>query len=242
MNILDMTKQLSISLLNWAQLLKNHLFIIICGVRNTGKSVLVKNIVHEAHVLEMSRCVIFTHVDPSVSHEHTAYMPQSTVRYPITVESLEEVWNAQQQLVRQEQQGILPPHSNVSLLIVLDSAAHDSTLMKSKVLREMTLNHKSFSVTLIMTAQYILHFDVAMRSSADVGIFLQDGNQSTRKKIWNDFGGCFDKLSEFNKVFEACTGNYEAFCVNRRARSYEISDVIHYYKGSNDLDFMFGTE
>ena len=91
-----------------------------------------------------------------------------------------------------------------------------------------------------MTLQYVLDLEVSMRSNADIGVFLNDTNQKNRERIYNNFCGCFDSYNTFNKTFSSCTENNEAFCVNRKAKSNEVSDCINYYKARIDLDFKFG--
>jgi len=231
--------EVTISQINWGPLLQLHPTIIICGARGSGKSVMVKDIMFEAHKIGVPRCVVFSQTEGANSH-FASFVPGICVHCPITVEAVANVWASQKELAIKKRIGQLPPETNISLMMVMDDAAFNKKLIASPSLREVFLNGRHSSITLIMTLQYLMDLPVSMRSNADIGVFLNDTNQKNRERIFNNFCGCFSDFYTFNRTFADCTENNEAFCVNRKAKSNAISDCVNYYKARFNLDFKFG--
>lgn len=231
--------EVTISQINWGPLLAKHPTIIICGARGSGKSVMVKDIMFEAHQIGVPRCVVFSQTENANSH-FASFVPGICVHCPITVEAVANVWTSQKELAIKKRVGQIPSTTDISLIMVMDDAAFNKKLIASPGMREIFLNGRHSSITLIMTLQYVMDLPVSMRSNADIGVFLNDTNQKNRERIFNNFCGCFSDFYTFNRTFSDCTENNEAFCVNRKAKSNAISDCINYYKARNDLDYKFG--
>lgn len=214
--------------------------IIVVGARGSGKSVAMKDIMYRFHLAGVPRCVVFSMTE-GANGFFSSFVPSICIYCPVTIESITSVWEQQKVLALKKRLKQIPEDVNIRLIMILDDIAFDKKLLKCKCLQEIFLNGRHYDCILILSLQYIMSLDVAMRSNADLGVFLADSNGKNRERIFANFANCFDELKTFNAVFGTCTENHEAFLIYRKGKSNSVSDSCFYYKADNKLAFEFGS-
>jgi hypothetical protein len=234
------TNEVQISEFNWDPWMKHrNPFIIIAGARGSGKSVMIKDIVHRYHLANLPRCVIFSQTE-GASGFFSDFVPGIFIHCPITIRDITEVWEAQKELVLKQKVGQIGADVDIRLLIVVDDAAYNKKLIACQALREVAMNGRHSHVILVMSIQYLNDLQSAMRDSADIAIFLSDSSQKARQRIYEQFCSCFPKFKAFNTAFDMCTADNDSFVVNRKSGSNDISKCISYYKAKYGIKFKFG--
>lgn len=233
-------KNVEISKFDWSPWMKKNPFIIVAGARGSGKSIMVRDIVHQFHLDGVPRCVIFSQTE-GASGFFSNFVPGIFIHTPVTISDITAMWEAQQELAMKKRIGQIPAETDIRLVIVADDCAYNKKIIGCNALRNLTMNGRHSDAILIMTLQYVYDLNGAMRDSADIAVFMNDGSKKARVRIYESFASCFPKFSVFNAAFSMCTANHEAFVVNRKGNTNDISSCISYYKAKYDLNFKFGS-
>ncbi|KAG5192851.1 hypothetical protein JKP88DRAFT_272166 [Tribonema minus] len=191
---------------------KRPVCIAIVGMRGTGKSVLLKDILYHINEAGAPRCVVFSGTEGANSY-FSEFVPGVFV-HPMDQDTLHSVWERQKELVLKKAAGGLPASTNTSLVLVLDDCA---------------FNRK-----------YLIDLNVAMRSNVDIYFFLKELNRMNREKIYKETCGFLPNYHVFEQLFNDATADYETFVVNSRCTSSNPEDIVHHYKADAGLQYRYG--
>jgi hypothetical protein len=121
--------------------------IVLIGKRHSGKSMLMRNMVHELKD-QYPTCVVFSgsdREDPMFSK----FLPLSFVYDGLDTAALKRVLDAQQERVRVN--GLLPSNR---MLIVLDDVMEDANVInRDKTIKRLFFQGRHFNVTLVIALQ-----------------------------------------------------------------------------------------
>jgi Poxvirus A32 protein len=212
--------------------------IAVVGMRGTGKSVLLKDMMYHLNLAKVPRCVVFSATE-GANGFFASFVPGVFI-HTLELDTLTRIWEAQKELKLKQTAGGLDPKTDLRLLIVLDDAAFNRKVMQSNVLKEVYLNGRHYDVTLIVTLQYLIDLNVSMRSNVDVYLFLKELNKNNRERIYKEACGFLPNLKVFEQLFNDATSDYEAFVVNSRCTSSNPEDIVHHYKADATLNYKFG--
>jgi Cu2+-containing amine oxidase len=74
----------------------------------------------------------------------------------------------------------------------------------------------------------------------DYAVFTMENSAAVRRRIHEQFAGIFPTFNEFEQVFFECTSDRKCMVIDCRATSYNISDVVFWYKAKDNGDFQMG--
>lgn len=213
---------------------------VLCGKRGSGKSFLIKDILYHMHQQKFPRACIFSQTEGANKY-FTGFVPGIFIHSPFSMQSLDKIWHDQKELVMKKTLGMVPADADTRLLILLDDCAFDKKILASKSLKELHLNGRHFNVTCLITLQYLIDMPPVLRQNVDYGFFLKDNVRINREKLYKHFCGFYGDFKTFEAVFEACTSDYECFCVDNTKNSTDHEDIVSYYKAQT-RDFKFGSQ
>jgi hypothetical protein len=103
-------------------------------------------------------------------------------------------------------------------------------------MRKLFMNGRHYKILLVMAMQYVLDMPPDLRSNVDIIIAARDTILSSRKKLYENFFGFFNTLSEFNKCYDACTNNYEVLVLhNQGGGTNRPEDSLFWYKADPNI-------
>jgi hypothetical protein len=88
--------------------------------------------------------------------------------------------------------------------------------------------------------QYLMEIKMGCRGMFDFAVFTMEPSAAVRKRIWEQFASVFPKYSDFEKVFMACTRDHGCMVVDCKPTSYNLSDIVFWYKAEDHGIFPVG--
>lgn len=206
----------------------NRIFCVV-GKRNTGKSVVIRNIIF--HLSSQIDFAVLVSPTESTRQECGVFMPRTWIHSsynPDMIQGLVDVQKRSTMMGRARK-----------VLLILDDLLYDNRLFKSEAIREIFLNGRHLSITLVISAQYAVAIPPMYRSNTDIVILLRDTARQNRKKLYDSFCGIFDNLDIFNAVFSDLTANYGCMVINNCSKSNDIEDTadppVMWYRATLEL-------
>lgn len=199
--------------------------ILIIGKRESGKSFLIKNIMHHLFTSVSGGMV----VDPKMdrSNFYQSFFPNLFVHKDFSNEKLTEITKNSEDFYKTKTKNIL----------VLDDCFSDAN--KPTLTRDLALMHNSAIITCIMSFQDLPRFYPETSVNFDYVFLFGSETEHTKKSYWNKFAS-FIEYSVFNRIFDGCTTYNRVMVINQRANSNNVEDIIFWYKAT-DNSFLFGS-
>jgi hypothetical protein len=204
----------------------DNAFIVCCGRRRSGKTVLVTDLLH--HKRNVFPCgIVLSGTEESNSY-YSKLLPDSFIYSDFDEEALWKVIDRQQKL-REQQNG--------KCFVVLDDCAYDRKSMNSKVLKYLANNSRHLNIMVILTIQYCMSIPPDIRNNIDFMFACADNNNTNQKKLYEHYFGNFNNLNEFKEVFRKATANYEVLVLDNVAKTGLNSDTVFWYKANLHATF-----
>ena len=129
--------------------------------------------------------------------------------------------------VIQRQKNVKATGSLQPVAVVIDDCAHDPRF--SSDLQSLFANGRCVGILLVVVVSYVNSLTPVMRANADVLVALRDDNEHSRKQIHREWGGMFDKLSDFENVYLDLTQDFGS-CVLTKSSSTAIPESVFRHK------------
>ncbi len=213
---------------------------VFIGRRRTGKSTLVRDLLY--HHQNMPAGVVISGTEESNSFYgkmippifiHGEYNPMILANYV----KRQKIIMAR--IVKETESGIqsrIDPRS----FLILDDCMYDDSWTHDKNIRYLFMNGRWLKVFFIITMQYPLGIQPALRTNVDYVFILREPYPSNRKRIFENYGGAFPTFEFFCQVMDQCTQNYECLVINNATQSNRLDECIFWYKAAMHGDFRLG--
>lgn len=219
--------------------IRDYSTILFAGGRRSGKSYCmrdfiwyIKQRVYDTHVFSGS-------IDPE--HRWEDYTPKSMVHY--CLEEFDED-GMREYMRNQEKRKALSEKFKMdcppSLVIFEDIAHLTPSIWKDKSIKAMVFNGRWAKSFCFIAIQYMIDMKKGLRGSQDYAVFTLETNSTIRKSIYEQFCAIFPTYGQFEKTYFECTKDHRVMVVDCRAQSYNISDVVFWYKAKDRGTFKIG--
>lgn len=201
-----------------------HRIWLIIGARNTGKSVLMRDILFHMK----------GHIDVGVAMTatvSTANMLKSILPRQLVHSNGYDPEVAQKFL--ECSKDLVKRNKKRNMAMILDDCMYDSSVMKSACQQELHLNGRHHKTSIFNTTQYIMSIPPVIRTNIDYVIALKEPVLSNRRKLYEYFYGVFPSFQEFEETFKACTNDYGCMILDRTKSNTSWQSMIRHYKASN---------
>lgn len=204
---------------------------LIVGKRNTGKSVLVKDLLY--HKRNYPGGIVMSGTEEG-NNWYGSWVPDSFIYNEFNKAVIESVIERQRRLAK---------HGKAkNVWIVLDDVLYDKRLMKEKCMRAIAMNGRHWGpIDLFMCAQYLMDVPPDIRTQIDYVFCLRENNLQNRKRLYDTFFGIFPSFDMFCQVMDRCTENFECLVLDNVSRSNKIDDNIFWYKAKLRNNFKMGS-
>jgi hypothetical protein len=215
---------------------------VVIGKRNTGKSVLIAEILYYLTKQKVPRACVFSATEES-NRFFCNHIPDSFIFDDSDVESkLELIVQDQRDLMMKRQLGKIPAETDLRIVIVLDDIGYNKGVLRSKIVKFIFMNGRHYDIIVILAAQHVMQLTPDLRSNCDYVVCLKESNSTVMRNLYTNFFGIFEKPSHFKNAFDACTQNYGCMVLNNTVQTGDVNDVINWYKATPDREFKLGSK
>ena len=207
--------------------IKKESIIVLLGKRNTGKSILVRDILYHKRDIQIGAVV--SHTD-HLTHFYDRFIPNILINKEYNTDILTKLFDRQKKAIDENWKN---PHA---FLLFDDCLSDAKTWGKDKCIKELFFNGRHYKLLFILAMQIPLGIPPGMRTNVDFTFILKNNNNSDREKIFKNYAGMFSSKAHFESVLDACTEDYNCLVIDNTTQSNKIEDQVFYYKAD-----MFGT-
>lgn len=199
---------------------------LIIGARNTGKSVLLKDLIYNTrHNTDFAVAMTGT---MSTAKDFKEFMPHKLVyRTGYNYEAADRFLACMQAIVDADK--------SRKITWILDDCMFDTKVMKTATQRNVHLNGRHYNNNLFNTTQYCMIIPNAIRSNIDYVVALKETIKDNRLRLYKYFFGTFPNFRAFEKTFDQCTKNFGAMVLDRTQSSGKQADLVKSYRASMDI-------
>ncbi len=213
---------------------------VFIGRRRTGKSTLVRDLLYHHQSMPAGTVIsgteesngFYSKIIPPI-FIHGEYNPMILANYVKRQKLI------MARIAKESEQGIQSRVDPRSFLI-LDDCMYDDSWTHDKNIRYLFMNGRWLKVFFIITMQYPLGIQPALRTNVDYVFILREPYPTNRKRIYENYGGAFPTFEFFCQVMDQCTQNYECLVINNATQSNKLDDCIFWYKANIHGDFRIG--
>ena len=208
----------------------------VIGMRGTGKSVLIKDLMSYKRHLPWG--LVFAGTEEG-NGWYEQFVPDSLIYddfYPNVLGSLiKHQKSLKKKSMAQVRAGALARAPTNGVFLIMDDCLYDSKVLKHKAMRYVFMNGRHFDIFSIVAAQWLYDVPPAMRDNIDYVFVMRNVNSQTRFKMWKSFFGVVPTFQEFNAIMDKYTRDHRCIvlCAKPQADTGDpISDHVFWYKAS----------
>lgn len=209
---------------------------MVVGKRNTGKSVLAKDLLfYKKHI---PAGMVMSGTEEGNGY-YSSWVPDCFIYNEWDKAAIEKLIKRQRALAKRAPRGRRPPN----VFLVLDDCMYDKKIMRDKIMRQLFMNGRHWGIFVLVTAQYVSDSGPPeIRSNCDYIFVMKENIQQNRERLWKMYFGIFPTLQSFSEALTACTDNYQCLVLdNTNAKSNRIEDCVFWYKAKQRDDFRMGS-
>jgi hypothetical protein len=216
--------------------------IVLIGRRDTGKSFLIRDILHSHMDIPVGTVISGTE---SGNGFFRTIVPRIFIHNEYSSVIVENILKRQRSVMKQIQKEMTTYRkSNIDprAFVIMDDCLYDSSWTKDKLMRSLFFNGRHWKIMLIITMQFPLGIPPNLRTNIDYVFILRDSYISNRKRIYENYAGMFPTFDAFCQIMDACTENFECLVINNNSKSNQITDMVFWYKAETHNDFRLGSK
>lgn len=126
-------------------------------------------------------------------------------------------------------------------VLLLDDCTDDKKIFKTPLQQGIYKRGRHWKMWYIVSLQYCLDVDPAIRTNVDGTFILRETNLKNRKSLWENYAGIIPDFNMFCSILDQITNDYTALYIHNATTSNNLSDCLYWYKASPvPSDFKFG--
>jgi hypothetical protein len=214
--------------------------VIFIGRRRTGKSTLVRDLLY--HHQDMPLGTVISGTEESNSF-YGKMIPPLFIHGEFSPIVLANFVKRQKMIMSRIQADLqkgvktkIDPRS----FMILDDCMYDDSWTHDKNIRYLFMNGRWLKAFFLITMQYPLGIQPALRTNVDFVFILREPYMNNRKRIFDNYASAFPSFEFFCQIMDQCTQNYECLVIDNTSQSAKLEDCIFWYKAEMHGDFRIG--
>lgn len=204
--------------------------VILIGRRGSGKTVLLRHLMYVMrHKLHSGVAMAPTTDSRKMFRE---FMPASFVYPDYNDDAVRRVQKTKQDMQDKLGGEDADPYN---VFVLMDDCMFDKKATNSREMRRLFMNGRHVKVFFVNLMQYCLDMGPSLRTNCDYVFAFEAPELDNRLRLWKYFFGMFASYQEFEKVYTACTGNYECMVLDNTCKSNVVTDKVFYFRASVDI-------
>lgn len=210
--------------------IKDTSICVIIGKRNTGKSVLAKDVMF--HKRNLPAGIVMSATEEGNSF-YGSWIPNSFIYHDFDRGVIENLIDTQRKKIK--------AGTATNVFLILDDCAYDKRILKEKCMRSLFMNGRHWKIFLMLTAQYAGDLGPDIRSNIDYVCVLRDPILQNRERLYKNFFGLLPSFASFCQLMDQTTENYECLVLDNTSRTNSLEDSLFWYKAKPDHTFKMGS-
>lgn len=209
--------------------------IVLNGKRDTGKSVILRAILHSKRDIPLG--VVMSGTE-EVNTFFSDFIPRILIQSQYSENHINKVKDRQKKrlqtrVAQLKEEG----HSDMDsrIFIILDDCMYDDAWTRTSLIREIFCNGRHWNIMLIITLQYPIGIPPVLRENIDYTFILRQFSLRNRKLLYENFASIFPTFEMFCQVLDNVTDNYCCMVVDNTVQSNLLQDVVYWYKAPLDV-------
>lgn len=214
--------------------------VVMIGQRNTGKSVLCRDLLYHNQNLPVGMVISGTE---DSNQFYGKMIPACFIYHEYTQDLVEKFVQRQKMITKKYMKEVnLYGSSKIDPrgFLIMDDCLYDRGWQNDKNIRACFLNGRHFNAFFIFTSQYALAAPPILRNNIDFVFVLREPRIISRKKIYDNYAGFVPTFEVFNQIMTQCTENYECLVIDNTTKSNQLVDQLYWYKAEVHPDFKLG--
>lgn len=214
--------------------------VVFIGRRRTGKSTLVKDLLF--HHQDMPLGTVISGTEESNSF-YGKIIPPLFIHGEFSPMILENFVKRQKFItskIEQDRQRGVRSKLDARSFMILDDCMYDDSWTHDKNIRYIFMNGRHQKVFFLITMQYPLGIQPALRTNVDFVFILKEPYLNNRKRIYDNYASAFPSFEFFCQIMDQCTQNFECLVIDNTSLSSKLEDCVFWYKADMHGDFRIG--
>uniref|UniRef100_A0A6C0H5V4 Uncharacterized protein n=1 Tax=viral metagenome TaxID=1070528 RepID=A0A6C0H5V4_9ZZZZ len=212
--------------------------IVLIGKRDTGKSVLIKDILFHHKNIPIGTVISGTEMGNGFYSE---IVPKIFIHHEYNTGIIENVLKRQRMVLKQNKQ-LNQQRQDPRTFAILDDCLYDDKWSRDKLMRLLFMNGRHWKIMLVISMQYPLGIPPVLRTNIDFVFILRENIRKNREKIYDNYAGMFPTFECFNQIMDKCTENFECLVIDNTVKSNRLQDQVYWYKANLYGDFKMGSK
>lgn len=207
--------------------------IVIIGKPGSGKSMLIRDIIHsKKHIIPTG--MVFSGSEDSNSF-FEAMFPSLFIYDKYDKDVLVKYITRQKTAM---ENNVANPWS----ILILDDCMDDIRIFNDPTMIGLFKNSRHWNMFSIFACQYVFDLKPSLRANID-GIFIfRDPNLANREKIYKNFASIIPTAKIFYQMMDQLTANHQCIYIHNQTTTNNWQDCVFYYKALVIPSFKFGCE
>ena len=214
--------------------------VIFIGRRRTGKSTLVRDLLF--HHQDMPLGTVISGTEESNSF-YGKMIPPLFIHgefNPIILANFVKRQKLIMAKIQKDQQMQVKSRVDPRSFMILDDCMYDDSWTHDKNIRYLFMNGRWLKAFFLITMQYPLGIQPALRTNVDFVFILREPYLNNRKRIFDNYASAFPSFEFFCQIMDQCTQNFECLVIDNTSQSAKLEDCIFWYKADVHSDFRIG--
>lgn len=217
---------------------KNHKFVL-GNFLITHNSFLVRDIFYNHKYIPSG--VVFSGTEEA-SPFFSDFIPECFIHANYDPSLVDSILHKQKRSIREAKKNKLSEDGKTvanNKFMVLDDMLHDAvSWRKDTTIKNIFFNGRHFNILFILTMQYAQSIPPDLRGNVDYVFIFNESSITTRKKIYEAYGGMIKTFDHFCNILDECTKDYE--CLVIKTSGQGINDQVFWYKAKPHKNFKVG--
>jgi hypothetical protein len=214
--------------------------VIFIGRRRTGKSTLVRDLLF--HHQDMPVGTVISGTEESNSF-YGKMIPPIFIYGEFQPVILDNFVKRQKMItgkIEKEKLAGIRSKMDPRSFMILDDCMYDDSWTHDKNIRYLFMNGRHQKVFFLITMQYPLGIQPALRTNVDFVFILREPYLNNRKRIFDNYAAAFPSFEFFCQIMDQCTQNFECIVIDNTSLSAKLEDCVFWYKADTHPDFRIG--
>jgi hypothetical protein len=213
---------------------------VFIGRRRTGKSTLVRDLLFHHHNMPLGTVISGTEESNSFYGKMIPPLFIHGEYSPIILANFVKRQKLMMARIQRDLQGGVQSRIDPRSFMILDDCMYDDSWTHDKNIRYLFMNGRWLKVFFIITMQYPLGIQPALRTNVDYVFILREPYMTNRKRIFDNYCSVFPSFEFFCQIMDQCTQNYECLVVDNTSQSSKLEECVYWYKAELHPDFRIG--
>ncbi len=216
--------------------------IIMIGRRDTGKSMLVRDLLYFHQDIPVGAVISGTEAGNGFYAE---LVPKLFIHHEYNSIIIENILRRQRVVLKQIKKELTTNNKTTidpRTFVILDDCLYDNKWTSDKLMRILFMNGRHWKIMLVITMQYPLGIPPNLRTNVDYVFILRENVGTNRKRIFDNYASMFPTFEAFCSVLDSCTENYECLVIVNNSQSNLLKDQIFWYKAEKRGAFKLGAK